>query len=566
MSDFEFVENEKEKGIDLVIEPKAGSGPLDEETLIAAFEESPFGDHFVILENFKNALAEHSEAQLKIAKNQSVSPIRFTVAEKRDAAIKVDVEADKMSAKATITGAYGGKNPSPKAIVEAAKTFGVVKGFSKEHLIKIAHKASRLNPGEELSVIIANGKLPINGRDARIKRLVQSAQERILKPKEREDGTVDMRDLGDIICVKQGDLLAQRVPPTPGKEGFKVTSEPIPPTPGKDITIQAGEGTRLSNKDANYVIAEIVGLPKFKGEHISVDKVFETKEVNIATGHIKFEGSVIITGDVCEGMKIVATGDVTVGGFVESAYIEAGGDVTIQKGIIGHQLEVEGAMAADQACSVTVRSGGSIFAKYAQYGELVAKFDVRIETQMLHCSVKSGRKIWVGREDKANGKLIGGYIHAGRTVHAGVIGAPAGSHVYINFQNLFSKFKEKQEMIATKAESLNANLSEVQAKMRELKKDLKTAENKKQYNKTVSIFQMISDKLGTLLNSQEMLERRLNQLMQSVFVEATEKLYQEVTMEVDGFHERSRREYGPSKMFFKERKVHIEPLIHETKT
>ena len=49
---------------------------------------------------------------------------------------------------------------------------------------------------------------------------MQSAQDRILRPKERDDGSVDMRDLGDIICVKVGDPLAKKIPLTEGINGF----------------------------------------------------------------------------------------------------------------------------------------------------------------------------------------------------------------------------------------------------------------------------------------------------------------------------------------------------------
>ena len=50
--------------------------------------------------------------------------------------------------------------------------------------------------------------------------------------------------------------------------------------------------------------------------------------------------------------------------------------------------------------------------------------------------------------------------------------------------------------------------------------------------------------------------------MCSVSIEATEKLYHGVEIIVGDYKDRSRREYGPSRMYYKERKIHIEPILH----
>ena len=50
--------------------------------------------------------------------------------------------------------------------------------------------------------------------------------------------------------------------------------------------------------------------------------------------------------------------------------------------------------------------------------------------------------------------------------------------------------------------------------------------------------------------------------MESVYIEATDKLHHGVQLIIDGFNDRSRREYGPSKIIYKERSIHIDPLIN----
>jgi hypothetical protein len=50
--------------------------------------------------------------------------------------------------------------------------------------------------------------------------------------------------------------------------------------------------------------------------------------------------------------------------------------------------------------------------------------------------------------------------------------------------------------------------------------------------------------------------------MSSVYIEATERIYQGVQLIVGDFQDRTKREYGPSKMIYKERKIHIDPIIN----
>jgi hypothetical protein len=50
--------------------------------------------------------------------------------------------------------------------------------------------------------------------------------------------------------------------------------------------------------------------------------------------------------------------------------------------------------------------------------------------------------------------------------------------------------------------------------------------------------------------------------MSSVFIYASEKMYQGVKLIVGDFHDRTKRDYGPSKMIYKERKIIVEPVVN----
>lgn len=559
MSKANLVANNK-NNIDLVLSPVKTTTPLTEVHIHELIESSEFSNLYVDNGNIKNAIAELNSVLKPLQANQPGREIKYQVLERRDATITISVENDNMSASAEISTALGGKHMSAKAILNAAQEAGVCKGFSKEQLIKLAKQAAKEPAGSLVKGEIAQGKLPIDGKDSRIKLLVESAQDRILKPKKREDGSVDMRDLGDIICVKVGDPLAKKIPLTEGIQGYTVTGDLLEPTPGNDLEMHVGDGTTLSPKNNSILVSTLVGLPRIIENGMEVDNVYQIKNVDISTGHVKFQGSVIIDGDVCEGMKVHATGDISVGGFVESATLEAGGDITIGTGIIGKKQEVEDLDVSQISMSVNIKAAGKVFAKYSQYAEISCD-SLRIENQMMHNIVKVDSTLWVGTEEKPNGKLIAGYIRAGESVRAGTVGATAGSTTIISFQD---KVNQYLEQIAALDESITIEsdkTSELKAAVNKLKKLPKDKAKPEMLAKVLSTYQHHAKKMGQYLSEKESIEETIQEYMTSVYVEATERVYHGVQLNVGEYHDRTRREYGPSRLIYKERKIHIDPIV-----
>lgn len=558
------LENNKKNNVDLVLNPIKDDSLITEASISALIEISDFTDLYVDNSNIKNAIAELNSVLKPLQANKTGREIRYQVLLRKDATIAISIDKDEMSASAEITTALGGKHLSAKAILNAAQKANVVKGFSKELLIKLAQSAAKELPGSTVKGVIAVGKEAINGKDARIKHLVESAQERILKPKELDDGNVDMRDLGDIICVKIGDPLAKRIPLTDGIRGFTVTGNPLDPVPGEDVTLNPGSGTTISPKNENVLVSTLVGLPRIIDNGMEVDEIYQIKNVDVSTGHIKFEGSVIIDGDVSEGMKVFATGDISIGGFVESAQLEAGGDITIGSGIIGRKHDVEEEHnIQDMQMSANITAKGNIFAKYCQYGEISCQ-DLRIENQLMHSIINVKNGLWVGVEDKANGKLIGGYVHAGSSVHAGIVGATAGSRTTINFTNKIELFDGRIEEVEALVTTESDKTEEMSGVIKKLKALPKEKANPDMLTKVVSTYKHHAKRMGEYLNEKERLEHERQIYMSSVYVEATEKLYQGVEVIVGEFTDRSRREYAPTKILYKERKIHLNPIVHSS--
>ena len=561
MTKASLISNKKDN-IDLVLEPIKGGDTISALTIQELIAASEFKNLRISNSNIKNAVAELNDVLKPLQDKQTGRKITYQILDRVDASITISIETDEMGAMAEITTAQGGKHLTAKAILTAAQESGVKKGFSKEHLVQLAQLAAKEAPNSQVSMQIATGKLAVNGKDALIKPLVESAQTRILKPKKREDGSVDMRDLGDIICVKVGDPLAKKVPLTQGTQGYTVTATPLAPEPGNDIELVAGEGTNISPRNNNVLVSEKVGLPKLINNGMEVDEVYKIKDVTVGTGNINFTGSVIIEGDVTEGMKVIASGDITVGGFVESATLEAGGDVTISGGIIGRKHDVEKTKVTDVVMSVSISAKGSIFAKYSQYAQITSSQDVRIENQLLHSILDIKGRLWIGKDDKADGKLIGGYTKAGSSVSAGMIGATAGSNTIVNFEHKILKFKDELHQTEELLKEESNTTDELKAAIKKLKSLPKEKAKPEILAKVVPTYQFHAKRMGEILNDKQALEEDLQEYMASVYIEATEKLYHGVELIVGDFNDRSRREYGPSKMIYKERKVLIEPIVN----
>ena len=80
--------------------------------------------------------------------------------------------------------------------------------------------------------------------------------------------------------------------------------------------------------------------------------------------------------------------------------------------------------------------------------------------------------------------------------------------------------------------------------------------------KATKTYQHHSAILGDILVELEQAEEEFVQAQHQLKVEATEKLYHGVEVFIGDFYERSRREYGPSRLIYDKRKVIIDPIVN----
>lgn len=418
--------------VSLLEHPKNSGFPATSSQLMELIEESAYADFEIVSANIGKLFSP--------SKNYQADPL--IIARALDASLLIQVDEKNMVAEATLTTAKGGTLMSMEMAREVLADAGVLQGVSTRALDNFLGQQFEKPAGVSYKAIVAHGRRPKEGSDAKFVRLCSTAQDRVLSPQAKEGGKVDMRDLGAIITVKPGTPLMQRVAATPGEDGYTVFGDILPANPGKDLALQPFEGTKIDPENPNILIADCKGVPVALPRGMRVDDVLCFDNVDIGTGHVDFDGSVIISGDIKDGMRVRASGDITVLGFVESGKIESASAVTIMLGAIGRKRE------GSEAFTCKIKAARTISIGYAQYCHIHTEQDLFIERQALHCDLSARRLIRVGKANNPRGKIIGGNILDAMRIETGELGAPSGTKTRVYLAQYWHDLRQKQQQIA----------------------------------------------------------------------------------------------------------------------
>ncbi len=285
--------------------------------------QAGYGRCLILQDQVNNLLVEYQQIQQKIKQQPSsdAPSLKYKVAQRIDAQLKIELNSDATVATAEITSAYGGNPVSANDVVKAGQEAGVVFGFQKEQILHLVTQASRADAGSKLKAEIARGRPPAPGRDSFFEVLIRDMSTRSKQPVARSEGKVDLRDFGAIASVKTGDVLMRRHPPTKGKEGMTVTGVRLPATDGQQLPWGAAEGSEVSVDNPELLVASRDGMPRKLDASVAVDEVFVINNVDTGTGHIICKGAVVVNGNVTTAMKVIAGGNVIVKGLFEGDLI-----------------------------------------------------------------------------------------------------------------------------------------------------------------------------------------------------------------------------------------------------
>jgi uncharacterized protein (DUF342 family) len=520
--------------------------------------QAGYGRCLLLQDQIKNLLLEYQQIQQKIKQQLQAEGyvLKYKVAQRVHAQLKVELSNDAMHATAEITAAYGGNPISANEAVKAGQEAGIVFGFQKEQILQLVAQASRAEPGSKIKAEIAAGRLPTPGRDSVFELLIRDMSTRSKQPIARSEGKVDLRDFGAIASVKKGEALMRRLPPTKGKEGMTVTGTRLSALDGQQLPWGAAEGSEISADNPDLLIASKDGMPRLMEASVAVDEVFVINKVDTGSGHIIFKGAVVINGDVAAAMKVIAGGNVFVKGIFEGDLIESGGDITVGGAIIGHQI---GEVSEHTELSTQLRAKGNIHCTLAQYAAIKCEGRLTVSRQLLHCQVEADSVI-AGTVEKANGKIVGGRYYLGNGLRCGNLGAPSGSLLQIVLNKQMDPLIEKQTVLRTSLAGLKAEMELVKQHVEQLKQMEKSAAVQEQMAAMVEEFEEHRSIASAFIADIKQLEEQRRQLLLSVCVEVTQQLFAGVETSFGNELLRTKKEYGPSRIRLSEQGVVVEAL------
>lgn len=370
--------------------------------------------------------------------HSAAGPIHKVVAEKRDASIEVTLSEDEMTAWLQVQPAQGGAPPTLVSLQNTLMAAGVLYGIRMD-ILEVCVAEGSLE-----KTIVAEGVQVEHGQPAYFEYLIREQPEE-QAPQEREDGSIDYYELNIVKTVMPNEPLLKKYPPTPGIDGMTVTGHQIKADPGKNYHLAESAGSAIAEEDHNLLIATRAGKPVWNKYTVKVDEVFTLDEVGVETGNIRFGGSVVVRGNVNNGFKVEAGGDITVNGSVEGAILQAGSNIEIRGGFFGHG-------------GAYMLARRNIKAKFIQNAKIECEGDLLVSDGLFHCDVRAGRSVQVGING-GKGHINGGKVSAMELIKARLLGSPSSTVCHLSV-GLQPQHRDTLNMLEQERTHLKSQLEE----------------------------------------------------------------------------------------------------------
>lgn len=426
----------------------------------------------------------------------------------KDKYIDASVADNQMEASLSLKVPEGIEEISVNDVLYKLLEVGVEKGVDEQMITRLVKSRQPVH-----KAVVARGKQRQDGRDAEIKMSID--MDETPKPLIMDDGSVDFKNINLIKIVDKDQLLAVKLPATPGEAGFTVTGRILEPRPGQDITLPRGKNTYLS-EDGLQLYSSLIGNVYFSDGMMHVENVYVVKgNVDFSTGNISYPGDVVINGDVKADFSVHTEGNIIVRGTVEAAEIvSTGGNIDVKKGIIGTQKEKKAKIVAE----------GMLKALFIQEAVISAGTDVEVGSYILNSSVHAENEVRALRD---RGMIAGSNVFSGSCVRAKNIGSMSDTKTSIKVGRIVK--------------------DEVNVKFQHLEDELKVLEEEdKLLRKRLDFLDLLKKRLPHFPPEKE---KELADLLEKV--KGLEAIKQETLQDKEDFHKKF------VDQFDKERKIYV---------
>lgn len=303
-----------------------------------------------------------------------------------------------------------------------------------DRITELVEENLKFNEG--VCCVFVEGKKPIDGN---VQKVILDYDMSIETGKKSEDGSIDFKERSFIHNIEAGVQIAHFIPEKPAIDGLDIYDEVMEANYDDDPCYKIGNNLKVEADGINIKSA-IKGILVNNNNTISVSNVIEIEKVDLSTGNIEVDGSVIIKENVTPGFSIKTEGDIKVNGNIEDAKINCGGNLIVSGGIIG---------GPDSDMHIN----GKVYASFIRNANLISNGDV-IANQIVNSDISCNNRVIVL---EGKGVIIGGNIKALNGIWAKSIGAISESKTTIIvgrdaeadalFKNIVATIKTNREEI-----------------------------------------------------------------------------------------------------------------------
>lgn len=292
-----------------------------------------------------------------------------------------------------------------RALLEFGITFGVDPSLRAELVAHLEDPAYESGPQ-----VIARARPEVAGKDGYFEAAFHVG---LQSGHARDDGSLDYHDREMLKPTTAGTVLGVLHEAVTGVPGMLIDGRSIPTAKTHPSPLQVLGGVE---RDADGTLrASRDGVVLYKaGQSISVvDKLVHQGPVDIHSGNLNMQGSLVIHGDVIRPFSVTTTGDLEIFGSISASTVSAGGHLRVHGGIRGAdgcQVSAEGDLAAKHCESATVRAGRNLLIQESINSQLHAT-TVCVKGRVRGGSVVAEACIEVAEAGATSGTLT--HLHAG---------------------------------------------------------------------------------------------------------------------------------------------------------
>lgn len=262
-------------------------------------------------------------------------------------------------------------------ITDLLREKGVVFGINNEEIENARHFLDQKEP-EFNKFVVACGQPVGKSRDAylRYDMEIGPIAGTVLK-----NGRIDFRDRRIMVGVKNGQVIATKIPAVQGEPGINVYGEETAAREGQDIKIEMLSDAKFS-AETMQVTATKDGVLSIVNDNVIKVLSHQTisGDVDFATGNIESMNAITILGSIQPGFQVSAGGDLKISGTVMSARVVCDGNLVVRGGTTGKKstLQVKGDADINFIEQGSLQCGGiAVVRKQAYYSRIAAGADLR---------------------------------------------------------------------------------------------------------------------------------------------------------------------------------------------